>query len=158
MTSLRRRAALLAIACAGLCAQAEPPAQGEAMTARGTFEVHLTPQAPDGSAGPFGRLLLAKQFHGGLEGASQGQMLGSQSADQTAGAYVALEQVTGTLDGKRGSFALVHKGTMQGGSFTMDVTVVPESGTDELAGIAGKMTILIEADKHSYEFAYTLPH
>jgi hypothetical protein len=133
-------------------------AQKEAvMTARGTFDVKVIPQAADdSSAGPFSRLFLDKQFHGDLEGPSKGQMLGAMSAVEGSGGYVALEQVTGTLRGKRGSFILQHNGTMQKNVPTMIVTVVPDSGTDELAGLAGTMTIIIEGGRHSYEFAYSL--
>jgi Protein of unknown function (DUF3224) len=133
-------------------------AQKEAvMTARGTFDVKVIPQAADDSAaGPFSRLFLDKQFHGDLEGPSKGQMLGAMSAVEGSGGYVALEMVTGTLQGKRGSFVLQHNGTMQKNVPTMLVTVVPDSGTGELAGLAGTMTIIIEGGKHSYVFEYTL--
>lgn len=134
------------------------PAQKEGtMIARGRFDVKTTPQPQDdAAAGPFGRLFLAKQFHGDLEAASQGQMLGSQTADGSGG-YVALEQVSGTLQGRRGSFVLQHRGTMRkGGSFVIDVTVVPDSGTGELAGISGTMTIRIEGREHFYEFEYLI--
>jgi len=127
------------------------------MTARGTFEVKMTPQPPDdGAGGGFERLFGDKQFHGELEGVSKGQMLATRSKVEGSGAYVALELVTGKLKGRRGSFVLQHKGTMSKGVYMMDVTVVPDSGTDELVGIAGKMTISIEGDKHSYNFEYTL--
>lgn len=127
------------------------------MTARGTFDVKVTPQPQDDSAGgPFGRLFLDKQFHGDLKAASKGQMLAAETAVKGSGAYVALELVTGVLNGRRGSFILQHKGTMRKGAYVMHVTVVPDSGTDELAGIAGTMTIIIESGKHSYEFEYTL--
>lgn len=127
------------------------------MTARGTFDVKVTPQAQDDSAGgPFGRLFLDKQFHGDLNAASKGQMLAAGTAVEGSAGYVALELVTGTLNGKRGSFILQHKGTMRKGVYALNVTVVPDSGTDELAGIAGAMTITIEGAKHSYEFEYTL--
>jgi hypothetical protein len=127
------------------------------MTARGTFDVKVTPQPQDDSAGgPFGRLFLDKQFHGDLQGAGKGQMLAAGTAVEGSGAYVAFELVTCALNGKRGSFILQHKGTMRKGVYAMSVTVVPDSGTDELAGIAGAMTIIIEGGKHSYEFEYTL--
>src|SRR5262245_21394455 len=110
------------------------------MIARGTFEVKARPQPPDaGRTEPFGRLLLDKQFHGDLIGTSAGQMLGAETAVKGSGAYVALEQVAGTLQGKRGSFILLHNGTMRAGNYVMNVTVVPDPGTDELAGINGKM-------------------
>ncbi len=126
------------------------------MTARGTFDVKLAPQPADSTGGPFGRLTFDKQFHGDIEAASKGQMLGAYTAVEGSGAYVALELVTGVLNGKTGSFMLQHKGTMQKGAYALDVTVVPDSGTDQLTGIAGTMTIIIDANKHSYQFEYTL--
>lgn len=127
------------------------------MTALGTFDVKVTPQPQDDSGGgPFGRLFLDKQFHGDLSATSQGQMLGAGTAVEGSGGYVALELVTGTLEGKQGSFILQHKSTMRKGAYDMNVTVVPDSGTDDLAGISGRMKIIIEGGKHSYEFEYTL--
>jgi hypothetical protein len=127
------------------------------MTARGTFDVKVIPQAADDSAaGPFSRLFLDKQFHGDLEAGSKGQMLGAMSGVEGSGGYVALELVTGTLHGKRGSFVLQHSGTMVKNEPTMHVTVVPDSGTEQLTGLAGTMTIIIEGGKHSYAFAYRL--
>src|SRR5215813_15309538 len=108
------------------------------MTASGTFDVKVTPQPQDDEAGgPFGRLFLDKQFHGELQGASRGQMLASGTGREPSGGYVALELVTGVLNGKRGSFVLQHKGTMRKGAFAIEVSVVPDSGTVELAGISG---------------------
>ena len=127
------------------------------MTARGTFDVKVVQQPQDDSAGgPFGRLFLDKHFHGELEATSKGQMLAAGTAVEGSAGYVALEQVTGSLNGKRGSFILLHKGTMRKGVYDLSVTVVPDSGTDELAGIAGEMKIIIEGGKHSYEFEYRL--
>lgn len=152
----------LTLAGLAVCARADVRAgeftQKEAtMTARGTFDVKVTQQPQDDSAGgPFGRLFLDKQFHGDLKAASKGQMLAAGTAVEGSGGYVALELVTGMLNGKRGNFILQHKGTMSKGVYMMSVTVVPDSGTDELAGIAGAMTIIIEGSKHSYEFEYTL--
>jgi hypothetical protein len=126
------------------------------MTARGTFEVKVTPQTQDDSAGGgFDRLFIDKQFHGELEAVSKGQMLATRTAVEGSGGYVALELVTGKLNGRQGSFVLQHKGTMSKGVYMMQITVVPDSGTDELAGIAGTMTISIEGSKHSYNFEYT---
>jgi hypothetical protein len=71
--------------------------------------------------------------------------------------YVAIEQVTGTLAGHTGSFALQHLGIMEDGGYKLTVTVVPGSGTGELTGITGAMTIVIANGKHSYTFEYTLP-
>ena len=117
----------------------------------------MTPQPQDdGAGGGFDRLFGDKQFHGELDAVSKGQMLATRTAVEGSGAYVALELVTGKLNGKRGSFVLQHKGTMSKGRYMMDVTVVPDSGTDELAGITGTMTIIIEDGKHSYNFEYAL--
>jgi hypothetical protein len=126
--------------------------------ARGTFDVKVTPQpADDPAGGAFGRLFLDKQFHGDLNGTSQGQMLASGSgAANSSGAYVALERVSGTLHGRRGSFVLQHNGTMSKGVASMTVTVVPDSCTDALAGLTGTLTIIIEGRTHSYVFDYTL--
>ena len=132
------------------------PTQREAtMTARGTFEVTVTPQPRDDGAGPFDRLFIDKQFHGDLEAVSKGQMLAASTAIEGSGGYVALELVTGTLNGKRRSFILQHNGTMRDEAYSMHVTVVPDSGTDELTGIAGTMAIMIEGGKHFYQFEYT---
>ncbi len=152
----------LTLAGLAVCARADEGEsksiqKGTTMTARGTFEVKVTQQPQDDSAGgPFGRLFLDKQFTGDLKASSKGQMLAAGTAVEGSGAYVALELVTGALNGKRGSFILQHRGTMRKGVYVMHVTVVPDSGTDELAGIAGTMTIIIEGSKHSYEFEYTL--
>ncbi|MEP7340196.1 MAG: DUF3224 domain-containing protein [Acidobacteriota bacterium] len=126
--------------------------------ARGTFDVKVIPQVPDDNyqeAG-IGRFLLDKQFHGDLEASSKGQMLASGSPADGSGGYVAMEKVSGTLNGRKGSFVLQHNGTMKGGAAEMNVAVVPGSGTDQLAGLDGKMTIIIADGKHSYEFEYTL--
>ncbi|MEO8139234.1 MAG: DUF3224 domain-containing protein [Gemmatimonadota bacterium] len=125
--------------------------------ATGTFEVKLAPKAPDDSdASGLGRMTIDKQFHGDLEATSQGQMLSFLTSTRTSGGYVALERVTGTLHGKKGSFVLQHSGTMNRGAPSLTVTVVPESGTDELVGITGTMQIIIESGKHSYDFEYTI--
>ena len=125
--------------------------------ATGTFHVKVIPQAPDDPAGgPFARLFLDKQFHGDLDGGSKGQMLAAGTAVEGSAGYVALEVVTGTLRGRRGSFTLQHNGTMNRGVPALIVTVVPDSGTDELTSLAGKMTIVVAGGTHSYEFEYTL--
>jgi hypothetical protein len=127
--------------------------------AHGTFAVNITPQPPeDKSEGlTLGRMLLEKEFHGDLEAVSKGQMLTGMTDVKGSGAYVAMERVTGILDGRSGSFVLHHVGIMERGAPDLTVTVVPDSGTRELAGIAGTMTIIIADGKHSYDFAYTLP-
>ena len=126
--------------------------------ASGTFEVKLVPQPPHDKAGgaTLGRMSIDKQFHGDLEGASKGQMLAASTRVKGSAGYVAIERVTGTLRGRKGSFTLQHFGTMTRGAPHMMVSVVPDSGTDELAGLAGTMTIKIEDGKHFYDFEYTL--
>lgn len=129
-------------------------------TAKGTFVVKTTPLPPEKNVGDplIGRLALTKTFAGDIVGTSKGQMLGSQGeADKTSGGYVAMERVSGTVNGKKGSFSLQHSGTMGGGKYEMNIIVVPGSGTGELTGIAGKFVIRIEGGKHFYEFSYTLP-
>jgi Protein of unknown function (DUF3224) len=124
-------------------------------SASGTFEVKLTPQETSGDP-RLGRFSLDKQFHGDLEATSKGEMLtGGMPAKGSAG-YVAIELVTGKLHGRGGSFILQHSGTMDRGKPSLSVTVVPDSGTEELAGLAGKMTINIADGKHSYGFEYSL--
>ena len=129
--------------------------------AQGPFEVSLTPAgAPDeGEGSALGSLTIAKVFHGDLEGTSKGTMLtASSTATPGSAAYVAVERVSGTLAGRQGSFALVHRGVMSGDKRDLVITIVPDSGGGELKGIAGSMTIAIaEGGAHSYDLDYTLP-
>jgi hypothetical protein len=125
--------------------------------ASGPFDVKVIPQAPDEAGGGLGRMLLDKQFHGDLEATSKGQMLAAGTAVEGSAGYVAMETVSGTLHGRRGTFVLQHSGTMNRGTPQLTITVVPDSGTGELTGLAGKMSIDIAAGgKHSYGFEYTL--
>lgn len=127
--------------------------------ATGTFEVKLTPQKPDNAAAEgskLGRMSIEKQFHGDLEATSQGEMLAAMTAVKGSAGYVAVERVTGSLDGKKGSFVLQHSGTMTRGVPGLTVTIVPDSGTEELAGLSGTMAILVDGPRHSYELAYAL--
>ncbi|MBL0160299.1 MAG: DUF3224 domain-containing protein [Bryobacterales bacterium] len=127
--------------------------------AAGTFEVKLTPQAPDNSAPEFAipaRMSIDKQFHGDLEATSNGQMLAAGTEVKGSAGYVAIERVSGQLHGRTGTFILQHTGTMNRGTPQLSVTVVPDSGTGDLAGLAGRMNIDIAAGKHSYTFEYTL--
>jgi hypothetical protein len=125
--------------------------------ASGSFDVTLTPQEPSEAEGAaIGRLLIDKQFHGDIEATSQGQMLAAGTATAGSAGYVAIEQATGTLHGRSGSFVLQHSGTMARGEGQLVITVVPDSGTGELVGLAGTMTITIVDGKHLYGFDYTL--
>lgn len=126
----------------------------------GPFEAKAVPQKPDSEvaqAANIGRFTLDKVYHGDLEGTGKGEMLAVGDPKTSAGA-VAMERVTGTLKGRKGSFVLQHTGTItRGVQSQWDVTVVPDSGTDELKGLSGKMRIVIAADgRHSYEFDYTI--
>ena len=129
--------------------------------ASGSFDVKLTPQtlADAGADSGLGRMGLSKQFHGDLEATSVGEMLTAMSTSvQGSGAYVAVERVTGKLNGRSGSFMLHHTGVMNRGVPELTITVVPDSGTDELTGVTGKLNIRIEAGgKHFYDFEYELP-
>ena len=135
--------------------------KGDVMTIRasGPFEVKLNPQTSDDTAegSPLGRMSIDKQFHGDLEATSKGEMLTAGTAVQGSAGYVAIERVSGTLHGRTGTFILQHSGTMTRGAGQLTVTVVPDSGTGQLVGLAGTMTIKIVDGKHSYDFEYTLP-
>jgi hypothetical protein len=127
--------------------------------AAGPFDVKIAPQQPDNDiekAANLSRMTIDKQFHGDLEATSKGEMLATQAEAKGSGGYVALERVTGTLKGKKGGFVLQHSSTMKGGVPNQSIFVVPDSGTGELAGISGKMEIIIApGGKHSYAFDYT---
>ena len=128
------------------------------MQARGIFEVKVVPLPADEGTdtGGFGRLSIDKTFSGDLAATSKGQMVGAFTAVEGSAGYVALERVTGTLNGRKGSFILQHSGSMSKGTQTIIVTVVPDSGTEELTGLAGTMQIIIEGKKHSYVLDYSL--
>src|SRR5580693_4558762 len=132
--------------------------KGNAMHASGTFEVKLIPQPPEDKAegSTLGRMSIDKQFHGDLEGASKGQMLSAMTDVKGSAGYVAIERVTGKLNGRSGSFVLQHNATMTRGAPYLNIVVVPDSGTEELAGLRGAMRIAIDKGNHSYEFEYDL--
>ncbi len=123
--------------------------------ASGMFEVKLLAQATE--AAPLGRLSIDKQFHGDLAGTSKGEMLSFRSDVPGSAGYVAMERVSGTLHGRRGTFVLQHSGTMNRGEAQLTVSVVPDSGTAELVGLSGTLRIIIADGKHSYELDYSLP-
>lgn len=127
--------------------------------ASGDFDVQLAPQrSEDKSEGSaLARMTIAKQFHGDLEATSKGEMLTAGTAVAGSAGYVAMEKVAGTLHGRRGTFALQHSGTMTRGTPQLTITVVPDSGTGELAGLTGQLSITIAGGKHSYDFEYSLP-
>lgn len=173
MNTLFRTAARVAVAIVVILgvgvtasAQTHSPASGatrktQVMTTRavGSFDVKMTPQAADDSttAAAIGRLSLDKHFHGDLSATSKGTMLAAGTSIPNSAGYVALEWVSGTLGGRRGSFVLQHSGTMNRGAPHLVISVVPDSGTEQLVGLSGTMVIIITDGKHSYEFEYAIP-
>lgn len=158
---------VLCITC--LVPSASWPAQSQSATqsqkkasmttrATGPFDVKVGPLEDKLLEPGTGRMSLDKQYHGDLEAVGKGQMLTAGSPQKGAGGYVAIEKVTGTLNGRSGSFVLQHTGTMKDNVPQLTITVVPESGTGQLEGVAGKMTInMAPTGKHTYDFEYTLP-
>jgi hypothetical protein len=145
----------------GQIPSSHPQRKDAAMTmqAVGTFDVKTTLIGPDDATEGtgIGRYALVKQFHGDLEAQGKGEMLGAGDPAKGSAGYVAIEQVTGALHGRNGAFALQHTGTMDHAGYKLTITVVPGSGTGELAGISGTFIITIADGKHSYHFDYTLP-
>lgn len=128
----------------------------ETQTATGTFDVKLLPLGADPTteATPIGRLSLDKQFAGDLKATGRGVMLGVRTAVEASAGYVAMELVTGTLDGRTGTFVLQHSATMSRGAQQLSIAVVPDSGTEGFTGIHGTMQIIIDGKQHSYQFEY----
>ncbi len=129
------------------------------MHARRTFEVQIAPLPADAYAdgATLGRMTIDKQFSGDLTGTGKGQMLTGMGTAKGSAAYSAIERVTGTLAGRSGSFLLQHTGIMHDGAQQLTITIVPSSGTGELAGISGTLAIIIEGKVHRYDLEYTLP-
>jgi hypothetical protein len=130
-----------------------------AFHASGIFDVKLLPQAlADSASDPtLGRMTIAKTFSGDLQGTSKGEMLTAMTPVQGSAGYVAIELVSGTLQGRRGTFVLHHMGTMNRGALQLTITVVPDSGTGDLVGLAGTLDIKITDGKHFYTLDYVLP-
>lgn len=127
--------------------------------ARGTFEVKLQSMAFEGAEPRWklGRSSIDKRISGDLVATTRGQMISAMTDTKGSAGYVAIEWVTGTLAGKRGSFVLQHNGIMTRGVPSLTVVVVPDSGTDGLAGLEGEFRIIVEGGRHGYEFSYRLP-
>ena len=125
----------------------------------GQFTVALAPldgYAKGQNGINLGRMSIDKTFKGALNASSQGEMLSAMTPVQGSAGYVAIEQVIGELEGKKGSFVLQHFGTMDKGQDSLTLNVIPDSGTDELEGLTGSMKIRIENGVHHYDFQYTL--
>ncbi len=143
----------------GLVNKALCPIKGEIMKVSGKFDANLNPLDfyAQGEIGiNFGRMSIDKTFHGELDATSKGEMLSAMTSVEGSAGYVAIEQVTGSLSDKKGSFVLQHFGTMDKGKDHLILEVVPDSGSDELSGLVGKMEIKIEEGQHYYEFEYDL--
>src|SRR5579885_3226115 len=149
--------ALFALAALGQ-SPSSPETQKSAHRATGTFDVKVAPlEAYDKDDKSLGRFSIDKQFHGALQGTSKGEMLSAGNPSSSAGA-VAIEKVTGKLDGRSGTFVLQHSGFIkQGTQQEWNISVVPDSGTGDLSGLDGKMKIVVESGRHSYVLDYTLP-
>jgi len=129
------------------------------MKAEGTFEVTMKGEPPFDVVDDvsLSRATFTKSFVGGLTATSTVQMLAVRTAVKDTAAYVAIERITGTVDGLTGSFVVTHNALMHEGNQTLHIDIVPHSGTGELKGMAGMMTITIADGKHSYSLAYLLP-
>jgi len=127
--------------------------------AAGACDVTVTPLPAEAGVGDesIGRMALSKRFHGDLQANALGQMLATRTPTPGSAAYVALDRVTGSLHGRAGSFSLQHSGTMDRGAPTLDIMIVPDSGTEGLAGITGRLRIRIDEGRHLYELDYELP-
>jgi len=129
------------------------------MKVSGTFEVKLNPlesYAKGIDKTNLGRMSIDKTFNGDLDAISQGDMLTAMTAVEGSAGYVAIEQVVGTLSGKKGSFVLQHFGTMNKGKNSLVLEVVPDSGTNQLVGLVGTMALQVKDGQHHYQFEYEL--
>jgi len=123
----------------------------------GRFEVKVTPQTlAEPAAATLGRLSIAKRYFGDLDAEAAGEMLTASGTVPGSAVYVAVEHVSGTLSGRRGTFALHHAGIMDRGAAQLTISVVPDSGTGELTGLTGTMSITIAEKQHFYDFEYRL--
>ena len=127
-------------------------------TIKGAFDLTLVPQdlAFTHEEAGLGRMSIDKRLHGELDATSKGEMLSAMSAVKGSAGYVAMERVTGTIQGRKGSFVLQHSATMNRGVQSMSITVVPDSGTDELEGLQGSLIIDIVDGKHYYTFTFEI--
>ena len=151
----------LLLAATALLALSTSAHSGDPMPhkAIGTFSVKMTPigEADTQDGVSLGNLLLEKTFEGDLVGTGSGRMLTAMTPEKGSAGYVAIERVTGTLNGRAGSFSMQHTGTMDNGAQQLSITLVPGSGTGALAGIRGVFKLRIEGGKHYYDLEYTLP-
>ncbi len=156
MKTALRRSSVAAALLSSVAIVAAETAPRKITKATGPFDLNRTPQSA--ADAPVGRFSLDKKYHGDLEGTGVGEMLTGMTPVQGSAGYVAIEKVTGSLAGRRGTFFLQHSGTMNRGQPRLTISVIPDSGTGELTGLTGTMEIQIARDgSHSYLFAYALP-
>jgi hypothetical protein len=154
------RTLILALGCIYLslapAVAAEPTTSGHAT---GTFDVTMSPETVSGKTPDpdMGQMGMHKAWQGDLDGTSTGTMIGAGSPARGSAGYVAMEKFTGTLAGRMGSFILQHSGTMANDKLQMTIAVVPSTGTGQLEGISGTMTIRTNNGAHFYDFDYSLP-
>ncbi|CAN7680487.1 DUF3224 domain-containing protein [Pseudoduganella sp. LjRoot289] len=139
--------------------EAGPAIGPEAGRVGGKFEITVAPAAPPIHEGrtAVARMLLYKQYFGDLQATGKGEMLTARTDTKGSAAYVAIERITGTLAGRKGSFVVQHAGSMRGGASDLKVGIVPDSGSGELAGISGQMSLKQVERQHYYEMDYVLP-
>lgn len=127
--------------------------------ATGSFDVKMSPQTVTGqTADPdMGQMAMRKTWEGDLDGTSTGTMIGAGAPAKGSAGYVAMEKFTGTLAGRKGSFVIQQFGTMSNNNLQMTVAVVPATGTDQLEGLSGTMTIRTNNGQHYYDLDYSLP-
>jgi hypothetical protein len=127
--------------------------------ASGSFDITTTPAAPPDHQGrtAIGRMLLDKRYAGELAATGKGEMLTAVTDTHGSAAYVAIERISGTLNGKRGSFVIQHAGTMSAGGKHATINVVPDSGAGDLTGISGTLRLTLVERTHFYELDYVLP-
>jgi hypothetical protein len=159
---MKIRFAILVVSLCTLTALAQVAGNEKEKTvtlhAKGPFDVKPAPLAsPELPQGILGRMSIDKQFHGELEATSKGEMMTAATQVKGSAGYVAMEQVTGKLNGRTGSFILQHSATMNRGVPQLSITVVPDSGTGQLVGLTGTMNIIITDGKHAYDLEYSLP-
>lgn len=120
------------------------------------FEIQLRPDEAGELDGTAGRFEFTKSWSGGIEGTGRGFMASGGDPQSGSAGYVALELVEGTLDGRSGSFLLQQFGLMDSGGQRLEYAVVPGSGTGELTGLTGTVSLTVEGGVHQVELDYSL--
>lgn len=127
-------------------------------TVSGTFDVSTRPEPPfsteDGVL--LGRMEFDKVFQGALDATSVVYMTYARTPVDSSAGYVAVERIVGSVEGRAGSFVVLHTGLMNEGDLSLEVPIVPKSGTGELVGITGSMTIEESDGEHIYALSYRL--